>query len=42
VVSLNAPKRAAFSKVIEPTLRGVEHVLGAVNKTPSVEKGAMG
>lgn len=40
VVSLNVPQRAAFSKVIEPTLRGVEHVLGAVNRTPSVETGA--
>lgn len=39
VVSLNAPKKVAYSHVIEPTLRGIENVLSAVNKTASVEKG---
>ncbi|EFN54626.1 hypothetical protein CHLNCDRAFT_135160 [Chlorella variabilis] len=38
VVSLNAPKKVAYSHVIEPTLRGIENVLSAVNKTASVEK----
>lgn len=39
VVSLNAPQRLAYSRVIEPTLHGIENVLSAVNKTASVEKG---
>jgi hypothetical protein len=39
VVSLNAPKRVAYSRVIEPTVKGIENVLSAVNKAPGVEKG---
>lgn len=40
VVSMNASKKVAYAAVIEPTLRGIENVLGAVNRTESVEKGA--
>jgi hypothetical protein len=42
VVSLNAPKKLAYLQVIEPTLRGIEHLLSAVNKAESVEKGKQG
>lgn len=39
VVSLSVPRRHAWPRVIEPALRGVENVLVAANRTPSVERG---
>jgi hypothetical protein len=37
---MNASKKLAYATVIEPTLRGIENVLAAVNRTESVEKRA--
>lgn len=42
VVSLSVPQRRGFDAVVEPTVKGVEHLLGSVDRTPSVEKGEAG
>ena len=42
VVSMSVPQRHAFKRCIEPAVRGVENVLGSVNRAGStVEKGAL-
>ncbi|KAL4421429.1 hypothetical protein ABPG75_010720 [Micractinium tetrahymenae] len=38
VVSLSVSQRQGFARVVEPTVKGVEHLLQAINQTPSVEK----
>ncbi len=42
VVSLSVSNRRGFAAVVEPTVKGVEHLLRAVERTPSVEKGEGG
>ena len=37
-VIMSCPQRLAFSKIVWPTVRGMENVLAAVNKADSVER----
>lgn len=38
-MSLSVSQRQGFAAVVQPTVKGVEHLLRAVDRTPSVEKG---